>query len=187
MDRHNTKDSEGEELIREFFEDIGIEVVPKKIIPYLQDDNKEFREADFYLPRYNLYVEFLGKWNNPDDKRRYKQKMAVYYKNNIPCVYLWPDNLGTLDWILKRRIRETLLRYKMWWYLFKHEFDQYSYEHGLFLLLIIVGIYYVNDPTGKLMLSLFLLLVLWQSVMKSVRTLRKLKTSKFVSNINKST
>ena len=185
MDRHNTKDSEGEELIREFFEDIGVEVVPKKIIYNLDDDNREFREADFYLPRYNLYVEFLGKWNNPDDRRRYKQKMAIYYKNKIPCVYLWPDNLGTLDWILKRRIRETLLRYNKWWYLFKHEFDQYSVEYGFFIVLLIVGIFYTNDPTWELVLSLLLLLLLWQSVVKSVKTLKKLKTSKFASNTTK--
>jgi hypothetical protein len=175
------EDSEGEELIREFLDDKAIEAMPKKIIPNLRDDDREFREADFYLPKYDVYVEFLGQWNDPEHQRRYRQKMAVYYKNKIPCVYLWPDNLGTLDWMLKRRIRQVLLRYKKWWYLFKYEWDNYSVENGWFILLMIIGIFYFKDLTGRLILLVLLLLSLFGGISGVVRKLKKLKRSKWVS------
>ena len=106
-----TKETEGEDLIADFLEEKSIEFERYKKINNLNNDDKTFREADFYLPTYKVYIEFLGQWNNPSEKERYKKKMSVYTKNKIPCIYLWPDNLGTLDWMFKRRMRATLLKY----------------------------------------------------------------------------
>src|SRR3989344_6109007 len=122
----NNKESEGEDLIADFLDEKAIKYERHVQINGLKDDDKLFREADFYLPEYKVYVEFLGMWNSPEHQQRYRQKMQIYTKNKIPCVYLWPDNLGTLDWILKRRITEVLLKYDKKWQLIKLQWRDYT-------------------------------------------------------------
>ena len=46
-----------------------------KIVRNLKGDSKSYRVADFYLPRYDMYVEFLGQWDvNEDARNRYREK-----------------------------------------------------------------------------------------------------------------
>jgi hypothetical protein len=177
----NTKETAGEEFIADFLEEKGIKFKRYPKVPDLSDDDKRFREADFYLPEYKVYVEFLGQWNVPEQQSRYRQKMAVYYKNNVPCVYLWPDNLGTLDWMLRRRIRETLLKHNKKWTLLKYEVHNYTLEQGLALVILGFLIYYVKDVIAKLILVLFLCWILYSSIKVYVVRIRKIKNSKWVS------
>jgi hypothetical protein len=100
--------SPGEEAIEEFLQEKGINFEREKKIPKLKDDYADYRVADFYLPRYKVYVEFLGKWDSEEGRAKYQKKKEIYKKNNIPCVYLYPDNFGILDVILRRRLRDTL-------------------------------------------------------------------------------
>ncbi len=178
------EDTAGEELIREFFEERGIDATIKQKVPNLTDDNKFFREADFYLHRYDVYVEFLGQWNNYEHQKRYRQKMAVYYKNNIPCVYLWPDNLGTLDWMFKRRLRETLLKYNKKWSLIKFEFDNLMKEHGFVFLILILAVFLVKGIVNKLTLLGLILFILADTVYKEIKKLRNIKKSRFATPIS---
>jgi hypothetical protein len=68
---------------------------------------------DFYLPDFNVYVEFWGLVNADDNwtRERYvrdmKRKMAMYYKHNIRFVSIYPDNIQNLDWIFRTKFRET--------------------------------------------------------------------------------
>jgi hypothetical protein len=77
----------------------------------LQFDTKEYRKADFYLPRFGVYVEFLGMYQ--PDRNPYAEKIHVYRRNNIPCVYLYPENLGIIHYIFDRRIQSVLIRLNM--------------------------------------------------------------------------
>ncbi len=72
------------------------------------DHNYSLRRADFYLPWFNLYIEFEGKWNVPDGRKRYLEKRAIYKANKKPCVFLYPDNLGTLEYVFPRRVADVL-------------------------------------------------------------------------------
>ena len=178
------EETAGEDLIADFLEEKGIQFKRYPELPKLTEDNKFFRKPDFYLPGYKVYIEFLGQWNYPEHKKRYKQKMAVYHKNNIPCVYLWPDNLGTLDWMLRRRLREVLLKYNKKWILFKYEWENYTAEYGLILIGICVLIYFVKHTGWRIAIIIYLLYTLYISIKKYVKRLLKLKKSKWVSGID---
>lgn len=100
--------SEGEKFIEEYFLDENIQYEAQKKI-YLKGDSKSYRVADFYLPKYDVFVEFFGKWNESADERaRYREKKDVYFRNRIPCVFLYPENLGIIEHVFPLRIRKVL-------------------------------------------------------------------------------
>lgn len=101
------KPSEGEEFLEDFLFSIGIEYESQKRIENLKNDSKQFRTADFYLPKYKVYIEFFGLWNNSGNEE-YKQKKDVYRKNNIPCIYIYPENLGIIEYTFDKRIQVVL-------------------------------------------------------------------------------
>lgn len=98
------KPSEGEIFLAEYFKAEGISYTSEKEIMGLKGDSKKYRKADFYLTNFNLYVEFYGLWNNSkEDRERYREKKKVYQENRIPCIYIYPENLGIIDFTFPRR------------------------------------------------------------------------------------
>ena len=74
-------------------------------------------KPDFYLPQYNLFVEYWGLVNAQDPRmrdnyiREMKWKMAQYHKNNIRFVSIYPDNMrrpDDLDYFFKKKFREVM-------------------------------------------------------------------------------
>lgn len=107
--------TEGELVIEQYLIDEGIKYEAQKEIKGLREDRyRTYRIADFYLPKFDIYIEFLGKWNGGESFRQdYKEKMKIYNSNNLACVYIWPDNLGFLKQALNYRIeRELRMRNK---------------------------------------------------------------------------
>ena len=84
----------------------------KKKIPNLKNDVKQFRTADFYLPKYKTYIEFFGLWNNTGNDE-YRIKKQVYNQNGIPCVYIYPENLGIIDFTFDKRIQIVLRNHQL--------------------------------------------------------------------------
>ncbi len=76
--------------------------------------SKKIGRPDFYLPTHNLYIEYWGlvDHDNPRKRAEYirsmKWKMAMYYKNKIRFVSIYPRNLQNLQWILFAKIKEVL-------------------------------------------------------------------------------
>lgn len=68
---------------------------------------------DFYLPVYDVYVEYWGlvdvddRWTREKYERNMKRKMAIYHRNNIKFISIYPDNLENLDWILRKKFKEV--------------------------------------------------------------------------------
>jgi len=104
--------TEGEEYLINFFELVGIEYECEKKIEGLSNDSKQFRFADFYLPKYKVYVEFFGRWNNAGNDD-YKEKKEVYWRNKIPCVYIYPENLGIIGYTFDKRIQLVFEKYNL--------------------------------------------------------------------------
>lgn len=102
--------TEGELVIEQYLKDEGYSYeVQKEISGLIGDTKRSFRKADFYLKKYEVYIEFLGMWNKSEIHRtEYKEKMKIYAANNIACVYLWPDNLGFIKQALNYRIEKEL-------------------------------------------------------------------------------
>jgi hypothetical protein len=162
------KMSEGEEMIKELFEEEGIDYEFQKEIPNLVNDKKEFRIADFYIPQYKVYLEFFGNWNNPEKREEYKLKKRVYKENNIPCVYIYPENLGFLNKVLKRRIKKVLQDHKeLRWQLFQLNWDIFIEKFGLIELLLILFILYAQGILWKIGLFVLLVILVFNSLKKS--------------------
>jgi hypothetical protein len=100
------KKSEGEEYIGDFLTHFNIKFEEQKPIVGLKGDTKKYRIADFYLKDYKLYIEYNGRYL--DNREHYDEKIKVYNKNKIPCVHLYPENLGVLHYILDKRIIHEL-------------------------------------------------------------------------------
>jgi len=102
------KPSEGEVFIKDFFESESIKYQSQVEINGLTGDSCSFRIADFYLPDYGVFVEFLGQWNKEEHRLRYNEKRAVYKENAVPCICFYPDNLGTIYFTFNKRLRVVL-------------------------------------------------------------------------------
>jgi hypothetical protein len=70
-----------------------------------------YADPDFYLPDYNVYVEYWGLLDadDPHTRNKYeksmKRKMAIYHKNKIKFISIYPRNLRNLDWIFRKKLQ----------------------------------------------------------------------------------
>jgi DNA helicase-4 len=75
--------------------------------------SNKISNPDFYLPDYDVYVEYWGlvnaddSWTRKNYVRNMKRKMASYYENNIKFISLYPRNLENLDWIFRTKFKEV--------------------------------------------------------------------------------
>lgn len=118
-----------EMYIRNYLEGQRIKYIAEYKLENLSGDEKSFRKVDFYLPRLKVYVEYFGMYNSTKAIRsEYDKKAKVYIKNNLPTIFLYPHELGFLDYAFhtkmlkllrtkKFRNRYIMLRYKLSRYL----------------------------------------------------------------------
>lgn len=75
--------------------------------------NYRIGRPDFYLPDYDVYVEYWGLVDADDDYtrkqyvRNMKRKMARYYENNIKFISIYPRNMDNLDWIFRKKFENV--------------------------------------------------------------------------------
>ena len=101
--------TDGEEIVARTLAKLKIRYIPQYYLGRLNGDNCNYRISDFYLPKEKLHIEFLGRWDKSElDNRSYKYKMAIYHRNNIQFVSIFPNNLFNITWVLKTRIQEKL-------------------------------------------------------------------------------
>ena len=112
--RGETVRSIGEKRIADYFERNRINYV------YEQEArgktlffSYKISNPDFYLPDYDVYVEYWGLVDADDDWTRakyvrgMKRKMAIYYENKIRFISIYPRNLENLDWIFRKKFRNV--------------------------------------------------------------------------------
>jgi hypothetical protein len=131
--------SEGEEFICEFLESEGIEYRHEEIIEKLKNDTKNHRVADFYLPKYKVYIEYFGQWNVESQKDRYREKRQCYIDNKVPCIIFYPENLGIIDYLFYKRLVYVLNRYKMEKEHRSFRFDQFKKHRGGNVSTLLIG------------------------------------------------
>jgi len=74
---------------------------------------KKISNPDFYLPEYNVYVEYWGLVDADDRRvrekyiRTMKWKMKQYYENGIKFVSIYPSNLSNLDWVFRKKFEKV--------------------------------------------------------------------------------
>jgi hypothetical protein len=138
--------SEGELFISEYlkFKNISFErEVRLNNLKY--DDNFKYRDADFFLKKYGVYIEFNGRWNNTkEDRVRYRVKKEVYRKNNLPCIYLYPENLGIIDFVFTKRLIVELQNKSLTKQLRQFQFKRFIDDRGGLFIWLFIGVLFYN-------------------------------------------
>src|SRR5208283_239027 len=105
--------SRGEKYIADYFFQKGIKYEYEKTAKtHAWIFAQKISKPDFYLPEYDVYVEYWGLVDA--DKKRVKSeyvrsmkwKMAMYHKNKIKFISLYPSNLENLDWVFRKKLEE---------------------------------------------------------------------------------
>ncbi len=162
--------TEGEEFIAHFLREERIKFRPEVKIDNLKGDDKAYRVADFYLPGYNVYLEFFGLWNVSEERRtQYKEKMTIYSKNNIPCIYIYPENLGILQYCFDYRMKKELIKHHLKKKLFRYRLRLLLLEKGsaffylfLSIFLLIFSDYKTSPETNTAWMVLWSCVLLYQ-------------------------
>jgi hypothetical protein len=95
--------SKGEKIIADWLRAHGFKYEYEKKLVIKRPMRKDlWYSPDFYLPDYNIYIEYLGMYENFGDYRRKNdKKMEDYKKAGVNCLYIFPDNLCDLDSVIK--------------------------------------------------------------------------------------
>ena len=102
------KESDGERAVRVALDDLGIKYEQEKEIHFLKGDFHNSRRADFFLPRYNVYIEYLGGWDKKEqeerakERQRYNEKKDAYNLNEIKCIWIFPNQLNYVSNVIKK-------------------------------------------------------------------------------------
>lgn len=102
--------SHGEQAIADFLSRNGIRYEYERPIEVgIWIFNEELCKPDFYLPDYDVYVEYWGMLHAEEGSTRngYRAKMAwkfeQYKRYNVKVVSIYPNNLRNLDWVFRKR------------------------------------------------------------------------------------
>jgi hypothetical protein len=133
--------SMGEQFVADYLDHEGITYRREYELRDLKYDSKSFRRPDFKLKKYNVFVEYNGMYNETKEARlRYEEKQLIYFKNNVPCVFLKPEDLGVIEYIFPKKLSMVLRKHEMkkeiFWYNFKLFRVQCS--SNLFILLMAI-------------------------------------------------
>ena len=120
------KNKSGEKLIESVLTSHKIRYDRKKKMK-LKKDTKAYRIPDFYLPDYNMIIEFFGSWNAPENKKyqdrerkRFMEKVGVYHQNKIHTLYLYPKQLKDAEKLIIKATKQisnlpAIYRQPLYW------------------------------------------------------------------------
>jgi zinc-ribbon domain len=110
--RGETVRSKSEKKIADYFATAGIRYVYEwKAQTNAVIFKRTFAHPDFYLPDYDVYVEYWGLLGaSREYERVMKWKMSQYYQNKIRFISLYPKNLENLDWVFRAKFRKAVGR-----------------------------------------------------------------------------
>ena len=102
--------SRSEQRIADYFTHNGIRYVYEwKAQTNALIFKRTFAHPDFYLPDFNVYVEYWGLLGaSKEYERNMKWKMAQYHRNNIRFISLYHANLQNLDWVFKAKFKKVV-------------------------------------------------------------------------------
>ena len=111
--------SRAEQQIADFFRKIGVRYeYERPIKTSVQIFGAKFFEEklsrpDFYLPEYDVYVEYWGMLDVDDSRkareyeRSMKWKMAQYHKYGVKFISIYPKNMSNLDWVFRAKFKKV--------------------------------------------------------------------------------
>jgi DNA helicase-4 len=75
--------------------------------PLILLDGKQYR-PDFFLPRYNLFLEICGMGHMPFYRDHVEQKRRLYQKHNLCAIFIPYNGKGSLEKIIKEELQPYL-------------------------------------------------------------------------------
>lgn len=102
--------SGGEKIIADYLNDSNIRYEYEKSA--MAASNRRISRPDFYLSDYGVYVEYWGMVNTQHEHTRQEYvksmewKIAKYHENGIKFISIYPEDLGNLDSVFKKRLYE---------------------------------------------------------------------------------
>ena len=104
--------SQGEKRIAATLDQYGIPFVYEQRVRIQYNGRTQTLRPDFYLPGFNLYIEYYGRVGNQDYDLRTANKNAAYAANNINVLSVYPWDL-IQDWpnYLLERLRNLSVQY----------------------------------------------------------------------------
>ena len=109
---YSTQTIKGEE-VRSHAEQTIADYFFKNGINYEYEHNiRGIGRPDFYLPDYNIVVEYWGLVDVEDESvknqyvKKMRWKMAQYHSQNVKFISIYPSNLSNLDLIFKSKFKK---------------------------------------------------------------------------------
>lgn len=102
--------SGGERMIADYFHKHGIEYEYEK--PAKDSSNRRISKPDFYLPQYDVYIEYWGMVNTEGHRKRQQYikgmhwKMARYHENGLKLISVYPEDLGNLGSMFQKALKK---------------------------------------------------------------------------------
>lgn len=102
--------SGGERLIADYFHNHDIRYEYEK--PAKDSSNRKISKPDFYLPEYDIYVEYWGmvETKNYHKRQQYikgmQWKKARYHENGLMFISVYPEDLGDLGSIFQKTLKK---------------------------------------------------------------------------------
>lgn len=81
--------------------------------PAMGSSNRRIGRPDFYLPDYDIYVEYWGMVTTEDgkDRKEYQKgmewKMANYEEAGIRFISIYPHEIESLDSVFQKTLKEV--------------------------------------------------------------------------------
>ena len=85
--------SEGERRIASTLDKYGIFYIYERPVQVQTAGTVRYLRPDFYLPRYNVYIEYYGRAGNSEYDRRITKKQSLYTANGIRVISIYPWTL----------------------------------------------------------------------------------------------
>lgn len=106
--------SGAEQRIADYFESVGLAYkYEQEIRTGIWIFTEKVSCPDFYLPAYDVYVEYWGMLSVEDNRARaryeraMRYKMARYHDLGIKFISIYPDNMKNLDWIFRKKFKQV--------------------------------------------------------------------------------
>ncbi|MBN1386347.1 hypothetical protein JW968_05240 [Candidatus Woesearchaeota archaeon] len=142
-------ENEPEMVIEDYLIDNGYKYNNKVQLVDLKGTSKypgphQFK-PDFYLERYDIYIEFAGKLASKKYRKQKQKKTDIYNANNVPVFWITWETLGQLEWFFDFGMRMTLYDHKKWLALVVYQIKNFGVINwiilGFFIYLIVAKPY----------------------------------------------
>jgi hypothetical protein len=106
--------SRAEQRIADYLTSCNVRYQYEKTLRTFPIIGEKISKPDFFLPDYNVYIEYWGMVEVSNRRKRenymraMKWKMAQYHKHNIRCISLYPSNMKNLDWVFRTKFKEAV-------------------------------------------------------------------------------